>query len=74
MLRTFFIAFAALLILAPGRALAQIYIGIPAPPQLVEYTQPLLTEQNEIWQPGYWAWGPAGYYWVPGTWVEAPGY
>src|SRR5581483_3749731 len=22
--------------------------------------------------PGYWAWGPGGYYWVPGTWVPAP--
>jgi hypothetical protein len=25
-----------------------------------------------MWTPGYWAWGPAGYYWVPGAWVEAP--
>jgi hypothetical protein len=73
MQRTFFIALAALLLLAPGRALAQVYFGVPAPPLLVEYTQPLLTQPNEIWQPGYWAWGPAGYYWVPGTWVEAPG-
>jgi hypothetical protein len=22
--------------------------------------------------PGYWAWGPDGYFWVPGTWVIAP--
>jgi WXXGXW repeat (2 copies) len=22
--------------------------------------------------PGYWAWSPGGYYWVPGTWVLAP--
>jgi hypothetical protein len=25
-----------------------------------------------MWTPGYWAYGPDGYYWVPGTWVEAP--
>ncbi len=25
-----------------------------------------------MWTPGYWAWGPEGYYWVPGAWVEAP--
>ena len=27
-----------------------------------------------MWTPGYWAWGAdqAGYYWVPGTWVQPP--
>ncbi len=25
-----------------------------------------------LWTPGYWHYGPAGYYWVPGTWVEPP--
>ena len=26
-----------------------------------------------MWTPGYWAWDDDnGYYWVPGTWVEAP--
>ena len=27
-----------------------------------------------MWTPGYWAWDPdyGDYYWVPGTWVEAP--
>lgn len=73
MIRPFFILLAALLLgIVPARAFAQIYIGIPAPPLLAEYTQPLLTQSDEIWQPGYWAWGPAGYYWVPGTWVAAP--
>jgi hypothetical protein len=27
-----------------------------------------------MWTPGYWAWGPDGYYWVPGAWVEPPYY
>jgi len=25
-----------------------------------------------MWTPGYWAWAPAGYFWVPGTWVAPP--
>jgi hypothetical protein len=25
-----------------------------------------------MWVPGYWHYGPFGYYWVPGTWVPAP--
>jgi hypothetical protein len=25
-----------------------------------------------MWIPGYWAWGPDGFFWVPGTWVIAP--
>ncbi len=43
-----------------------------APPPLPVYQQPYVPEPNYIWQPGYWAWGPYGYYWVPGTWVAAP--
>jgi hypothetical protein len=68
----FVLATALVLNIVPVRAVAQIYIGIEAPPLLPTYTQPLLTQPNYIWQPGYWAWGPAGYYWVPGTWVPAP--
>jgi hypothetical protein len=54
---------------------AQVYVGVniaTAPPPLPYYTQPALANPGEIWQPGYWAWGPAGYYWVPGTWVMPP--
>jgi hypothetical protein len=43
-----------------------------APPPIPDYDQPAVPEPNEIWQPGYWAWGDNGYYWVPGTWVEPP--
>jgi hypothetical protein len=25
-----------------------------------------------MWTPGFWAYSPDGYYWVPGTWVPAP--
>jgi len=43
-----------------------------APPPIPSYAQPPVPAPNEIWQPGYWASGPYGYYWVPGTWVEPP--
>ena len=47
------------------------YVGY-APPPIPVYEQPDDPAPNEMWQPGYWAWGAYGYYWVPGTWVEAP--
>jgi hypothetical protein len=42
------------------------------PPPLPEYDQPPAPYPDNLWTPGYWAWGPEGYYWVPGCWVEAP--
>jgi hypothetical protein len=42
------------------------------PPPIPVYEQPYAPAPNEIWQPGYWAFGPYGYFWVPGTWVPAP--
>jgi hypothetical protein len=36
------------------------------------YAQPLCPEAGMIWTPGYYAYGPGGYYWVPGAWVPAP--
>ena len=47
------------------------YVSL-APPPIPVYEQPYVPAPNDIWQPGYWAWGPYGYYWVPGTWVEPP--
>jgi hypothetical protein len=42
------------------------------PPPLPEYDQPPAPDPDYLWTPGYWAWGPMGYYWVPGCWVDAP--
>ncbi len=42
------------------------------PPALPVYAQPICPGPDYIWTPGYWAYGPDGYYWVPGTWVLAP--
>ena len=43
-----------------------------APPPLPYYDQPPAPDPDYLWTPGYWAWGPDGYYWVPGCWVAAP--
>jgi WXXGXW repeat (2 copies) len=45
-----------------------------APPELPVYEQPPCPGEGYIWTPGYWAWDDYedDYYWVPGTWVEAP--
>jgi hypothetical protein len=53
---------------SPGTAS---YVDSPPPP-IPDYDQPYVPAPDYIWQPGYWAWGAYGYYWVPGTWVEPP--
>ncbi len=47
------------------------YVDTPPPP-IPSYAQPDVPAPNYLWQPGYWAWGSYGYYWVPGTWVQPP--
>jgi hypothetical protein len=42
------------------------------PPPIPYYEPPPVQDPNEIWVPGYWAWGEAGYYWVPGFWAQPP--
>jgi hypothetical protein len=65
--------FGSLLIPVSAPAHAGIGVSITvAPPAIPVYTQPICPGPNYIWTPGYWAWGPEGYYWVPGTWVVAP--
>jgi hypothetical protein len=67
----------ALLLLAlfavPRDGVAQVAVSVTvAPPALPVYVQPPLPGPGWMWAPGYWAWGPYGYYWVPGTWVRPP--
>ncbi len=53
----------------PARSNAAVFVGLTVsfgPPALPYYDQPPAPAPNLIWQPGYWAWGPYGYYWVPG--------
>jgi WXXGXW repeat (2 copies) len=61
----------------PQRSDAAVFVGIGinvgvAPPALPIYSQPPAPYPNAIWQPGYWAYGQNGYYWVGGRWVAAP--
>jgi hypothetical protein len=63
----------ALLILAPCRSYAGVFVSVAvAPPPLVEYEQPLLPGPGYIWTPGYWAYDDDGWFWVPGAWVLPP--
>ncbi len=66
----------ALLILAiPAASFGQISIRVAiGPPALPYYDQPICPGDGYLWTPGYWAYDDsiADYYWVPGTWVEAP--
>jgi len=64
---------ALLISLLPASSHAGIFISVGfAPPVLPVYVQPPCPEPNLMWMPGYWHYGPFGYYWVPGAWVPAP--
>jgi hypothetical protein len=72
-----FLVIALFLLAASGASLAQVSIGISvgfAPPPLPVYEQPICPAEGYLWTPGYWAWDDedGDYYWVPGTWVQAP--
>jgi hypothetical protein len=71
----FYTLAASCLLLAPGSSQAFVDVGVSiniAPPELPVYEQPPVPGPGYLWTPGYWAWGDSDYYWVPGTWVEAP--
>jgi hypothetical protein len=59
--------------LVPVSSQAGVFISVGfAPPMLPVYDQPPCPESGLMWMPGYWAYGPDGYFWVPGAWVPAP--
>jgi hypothetical protein len=67
--------FALVMLTMASAAFGQIGIAITiAPPALPVYEQPVCPGDGYIWTPGYWAYDYdfGDYYWVPGTWVEAP--
>lgn len=69
----FLLAFSALAVTPSSQA--QVAVGISVhigPPPLRVYAQPICPGPDYMWTPGYWAYGDAGYYWVPGAWVIAP--
>jgi hypothetical protein len=64
---------ALLISLIPASSYAGVFISVGfAPPPLVAYVQPPCPQAGLMWTPGYWAYGPDGYFWVPGAWVPAP--
>jgi hypothetical protein len=64
---------AFVLLMIPASSFAGVFISVGfAPPVMPVYAQPPCPEPGWIWTPGYWAYGPDGYYWVPGAWVPAP--
>jgi hypothetical protein len=67
------LAFLALAI--PATLFGQIGVSIAiGPPELPVYDQPICPGDGYLWTPGYWAYDDSvsDYYWVPGTWVQAP--
>ena len=67
------ILLALVLSIVPASSFAGVLISVGiAPPVLPVYVQPPCPEPGLMWTPGYWAYGPDGYYWVPGAWVPAP--
>ena len=64
---------AATCCLMPAVASADVFLSVRiGPPALPVYTQPPCPQPNYLWTPGYWAYGPMGYYWVPGVWIAPP--
>jgi hypothetical protein len=74
MLRSVRLMLLALLVsLVPASSYAGVFISVGfAPPVLPVYVQPICPQPGLMWTPGYWGYGPDGYYWVPGAWVPAP--
>jgi len=57
----------------PAASSAGVFLNITiAPPALPIYVQPPCPTDGYLWNPGYYAYGDAGYYWVPGIWVMPP--
>ena len=69
------VLFAVLVLVMSSASFGQIGISVRfGPPALPVYEQPPCPGEGYLWTPGYWAWSDddGDYYWVPGTWVEAP--
>jgi hypothetical protein len=74
-MRTIRFLLAFLILAIPAASFAQIGVAITiGPPALPVYQQPICPGDGYLWTPGYWAWDDtvSDYYWVPGTWVQAP--
>ncbi len=74
-MRTIRFLLTLLLLAIPAASFGQIAIRVAiGPPVLPSYNQPICPGDGYLWTPGYWGYDDSvsDYYWVPGTWVEAP--
>lgn len=74
-MRTIRFLLALLILVIPAASFGQIGIRVAiGPPMLPVYEQPICPGDGYLWTPGYWAYDDSvsDYYWVPGTWTEAP--
>ena len=74
-MRTIRLLLALLILAIPAISFGQIGIRVAiGPPMLPVYEQPVCPGDGYLWTPGYWAYDDSisDYYWVPGTWVQAP--
>jgi hypothetical protein len=69
--RPLFLALLFSVVSSPLFASVFVSVGF-APPVLPLYEQPVCPQPGLMWTPGYWSYGPDGYFWVPGAWVPAP--
>jgi hypothetical protein len=66
-------ALLGLMLVVSVSSFAGVFISVGfGPPALPVYVQPPCPQVGFMWTPGYWGYGPDGYFWVPGTWVAAP--
>jgi WXXGXW repeat (2 copies) len=69
------VLFAVVVLCISTASFAQVRVAITVgPPPIPVYDQPVCPGDGWLWTPGYWAYDYdiSDYYWVPGTWVEAP--
>jgi hypothetical protein len=69
------VLFAVVVLCISAASFAQVRVAITVgPPPIPVYDQPICPGDGWLWTPGYWAYDYdiSDYYWVPGTWVEAP--
>jgi hypothetical protein len=67
--------FALVMLCISAASFAQVRVAITVgPPPIPVYDQPICPGDGWLWTPGYWAYDYdiSDYYWVPGTWIEAP--
>lgn len=64
-------ALLALAACAPLPPAGAVFVRV-GPPAYREEVIGVAPGPGYVWVAGYWAWGGADYYWVPGRWVARP--